>query len=1262
MVIFLNKINNNKKFFFLFVILVSILLIGLFQINLLKQTGQAKKTIDSKNLENKVVKTEIPKANFKKINYEELQEVLGPNIVLINPENINNSYKNSYYQMDSEGKLIKKTIENSKKSYDGYIVKLKKQSILEKKKDLLNLKEKKESPDQRIEPKESSLDIETLKKLDDYKHELKKEEESIKNKIATILNKNQKDFISKEFSGNLISGFVVNLSESEIEKLKTITEIEISPNYIVQANLYDSVPLINADDVWQCNIHSINKPASYTPDYPCLTGEGVKIAIIDSGVDYTHSDLGGCFGEGCKVIGGYDFVNLDGDPMDDYGHGTHVTAIAAGNGVLKGVAPDAKILAYKVLDNSGSGYWDDVLFGIEQAILDDADIINLSLGGLGGNPDDFLSSAVDLAVDAGVVVVVAAGNNGQSQNTITTPGLARKAITVGAITKDKELTDFSSRGPVYWGDDKILIKPDIVAPGVEICAAQYGNWLGNSCLDEEHIKLNGTSMATPHVAGAAALLKQKDPNLTPLKIKSILKNNTSNLNINSPIYEQGYGTLDILKATNFEDIPIAKLKLEKYNLSDKTKIIGTATADDFEKYELYYSILRYNDAYWQFADWELICDGNKPVIDDVLCSFNPYDFSEGQIYFKLLTSNLKGVTSQDISLHKINNFEITNFGKNGYLNGEEEIKGYINFPNYTAYKIMYADLLDNSSGYLELCSHQGMMTDNTLCVYDFSNLSNSTYGFYLDVLIDDEWQGDELIYKVLNNDLLKNWPINTSNHCHAQYLNLISTNEGEKLIEIEPKWCRALSPSMGETSFLNKINVINSDGEIYSINELSSNSETYNDFTFGYYPYLSYANNNLIANLDYFSSPINLDYGGVLNFNGQFQDNWPIQDTYFAGGINPIIIDDKIFFIKHPLEFATLDSIFLFPDTYLFGFYLDGTPLPNFPIQLARDSNSEIFQNFYIPKINLIKSGGQNRIGLLYYIYDNQVQYPIERIRIKLKFNIYSETGELLSETVIAEDNVDDKQYMLSDFVSVDLDNDNNTEIIITFPYLDLSLDVNDPAAYKNKIFVLNSDGQIMQNYFVPNSEGYVIWQLLLANLDINSIIPNIILVMENKEPIFNEYSNEPKHKIKILNEQGNETSNILINDFVFHNVSVGDISGNGEKKLVVLTTNIYESSTIKFYNQYGTNTKNINIPYLDMSCSNLPDVTDILLGDLDNDGNTDITILKSCYPIKLYFDPNNIVNNYIFSFDLGVPYSEENIDWTRKYYDVKNTSCYKCD
>lgn len=256
-----------------------------------------------------------------------------------------------------------------------------------------------------------------------------------------------------------------------------------------------------------------------------------------------------------KVVGGYNFIYNEEDPYDDNGHGTHVAAIAASNGNPKGVAPGAKVVAYKVLNSRGSGFISDVVAALERAVQtrldnnpsDDIDVINMSLGrdcfpkyDFVCGPDDWMSYVVDRTVDAGIVVVIAAGNIGSEPVAITSPGTARKAITVGAVNKQRQIADFSSRGPItiFWGEDsslsgrpdEIVIKPDIVAPGVGICAAKASSAprYGRECIDDNHVSLRGTSMAAPHVAGVAALLKQGNPLWSPEDIKTAIKSNALN--------------------------------------------------------------------------------------------------------------------------------------------------------------------------------------------------------------------------------------------------------------------------------------------------------------------------------------------------------------------------------------------------------------------------------------------------------------------------------------------------------------------------------------------------------------------------------------------------------------------------------------------------------------------------------------------------------------------------------------------------------------
>lgn len=267
-----------------------------------------------------------------------------------------------------------------------------------------------------------------------------------------------------------------------------------------------------------------------------------------------------------KVVGGYNFENDSVDILDNYGHGTHVAAIAAGNGILKGVAPEANVFAYKVLDYNGqtaTGSDATIMSGIDAAIAtrkdlvpeNDIDVMNLSLGrycNLNYNsncgPDDYLSGAIDLASENGIVSVISAGNAGSANYAIGSPGTARTAITVGSVDKSKNISSFSSIGPVNYNGE-IINKPDVVAPGGEICAA-FGNTnilIGENkmCVDDKHVSVSGTSMSSPHVVGLAALILQAYPEWTPQQVKDAIKNNADDLGLD--INTQGAGLVNAQK-------------------------------------------------------------------------------------------------------------------------------------------------------------------------------------------------------------------------------------------------------------------------------------------------------------------------------------------------------------------------------------------------------------------------------------------------------------------------------------------------------------------------------------------------------------------------------------------------------------------------------------------------------------------------------------------------------------------------------------------
>ncbi|WP_435335007.1 S8 family serine peptidase [Haloarchaeobius sp. TZWWS8] len=263
-----------------------------------------------------------------------------------------------------------------------------------------------------------------------------------------------------------------------------------------------------------------------------VNGTNVTVAVLDTGVDNDHPMLAGA------VTHEYDVVENDNVSQDGYGHGTHVAGIVAGrpNGsAYSGIAPNASIMDIRVLDSGGYGYRSDIIAGMEYAVDNDADVISMSLGGPTSSDDPYID-AVQNATDAGVPVVVSAGNSGPSPETIGSPGVAPAAITVGATTKSDTVTGFSSRGPTPV---RQYVKPDIVAPGDDIMSAEAGT--------DGYVAFSGTSMAAPMVSGAAALVMAEHPDWNVSQVRSALVTTTDRIG-DYHVYESGSGRLNVSTA------------------------------------------------------------------------------------------------------------------------------------------------------------------------------------------------------------------------------------------------------------------------------------------------------------------------------------------------------------------------------------------------------------------------------------------------------------------------------------------------------------------------------------------------------------------------------------------------------------------------------------------------------------------------------------------------------------------------------------------
>ncbi|MFI2301127.1 S8 family serine peptidase [Actinacidiphila glaucinigra] len=286
----------------------------------------------------------------------------------------------------------------------------------------------------------------------------------------------------------------------------------------------------------------VNAPAAWAAGFH---GEGVKVAVLDTGADQTHPDLAG------RVSEAKDFSG-SGSTQDRFGHGTHVAATAAGSGAAsgglrKGVAPSADLLIGKVLGDDGFGSESQAIAGMEWAAAEGARVVNMSLGtAMQTDGTDPLSQAVnEISRSSGALFVVAAGNTGeQGEMTVGSPGAADAALTVGAVDRDDSLASFSSRGPRH-GDK--AAKPDITAPGVGIVAARAAGTTMGTPVDDNYVSASGTSMATPHVAGAAALLAGQHPDWTGEQLKDALVSTSHTVSGQVPT-EQGGGRVDVKAA------------------------------------------------------------------------------------------------------------------------------------------------------------------------------------------------------------------------------------------------------------------------------------------------------------------------------------------------------------------------------------------------------------------------------------------------------------------------------------------------------------------------------------------------------------------------------------------------------------------------------------------------------------------------------------------------------------------------------------------
>jgi subtilisin family serine protease len=1097
---------------------------------------------------------------------------------------------------------------------------------------------------------------------------------------------------------NVFNGIALNVSAKEADEIRKISGVKaVFPNLKVNITLMDSVPLINADDAWQ--MQDANNQA--------ITGKGMKIAVIDTGVDYTHPDLGGCFGQGCKVEGGWDFVNsvdmnfdgdfddcyiediekteglfceyyfwidknndgdfddcyiesasgsiceFDADPMDDHGHGTHCAGIAAGNGVLKGIAPDAKIYAYKVLSSGGWGYNTWVIAGIERAVdpngdgdfSDKVDVISMSLGG-DGNPDDATSQAVDNAVYAGVTAVIAAGNSGPGERTIGSPGTARKAITVGASDKTDNIAWFSSRGPVVWENGSI-IKPDVVAPGVNICAAQASNkpWNDRKCFDDNHVAISGTSMATPHVAGAAALIKQAHPDWSPEEIKMALRSTAINIgenlkNAGENLNTKGYGRINVSASVSLLHKPcVAEISTsgEVYGVID---VYGTASCNEFSDYTLYYHALE--DISWEQFKGDF---SNSVNNEKIYSGFDTTIMQNGKYLFKLAVKNIYGEIYEDNAILKINNFEITGIGNTlNYIKGNEEIRGEIRLSSFDAYKIEYQK--EGASAWTQVCYSATKPTSEVLCKLNIPNMENGIYYFNMSVLKNGRWISGELFKAIVIKEMLKGWPVE-----------LFTFPKGPPAIEEIDKdsFKEIVLPyylfSQDGWAIDSSLYIFEKDGSLKKIEKTYKDNKEYfvpEEYIPSIY-YDSQTSENFIALTNYLGH-----YGGgggIIDNNGNFKFDWPYYPDYSNSKprivLSPFtIIGDRLFAISFDVFSTELMGII--------GLDKNGNLLENFPITIKKENLNE---TFIFAGLGVSGNDDESRVGVLagnFEIANTKEGYS-DVWHMKLYLDIYSYQGNLIKRVYLFDDMNQKVALNNGNFAIADLNNDGKEEFVVTYGILDYNLFAENRyniEAYKSYTVVIDSEGNIISRPF--EIKGYFLRSLAIG--DFGRGKPDIVVALSDTWATYTQ-----GQKLAAFDYSGNILFNINLADYndISSGIAIGDVNADNEQEIVINYRPRWWSrqpSGFQIFNKNGVLEKKIEIPtfgevdYYDWDRS-------FILDDFNKDGKMDIIQQALYIPLNGINKGLDKTRIYIISLD---EYEKE-ADWPVYMHDNQRTRCFDC-
>ena len=1042
---------------------------------------------------------------------------------------------------------------------------------------------------------------------------------------------------------NLSNTYIIEAdvsSQAEYDKLLASLKKDSRFEYaeadmVLTTSMVPDDPYFSSSESWGQpfdDLYGVKVTSSWEA-WETATGDGVTVAVVDTGIDNAHLDIANNMWTNTKEIAnngidddnngyiddiwGWDFVNSDNSPVDDNGHGTHVAgtiAATGNNGIgIVGVAPGAKVMAVKGCDKKGNGNSVILSNAIVYAAENGADIINCSFGGLGYSQT--LEDAVNKAINLGAVVVVAAGNKNDDVSKYS-PASIKGAITVAATDISDKKADFSN-----WGSGIDVAAPgvDILSLGAKAITAPVGK------VSNEYTVASGTSMAAPHVSGIAALILSNQRELSNDQIYIALRDSADDIISSGFDNYSGYGRVNAGRALQIHNTVQAYIEspVQRSSINGNITVTGSANGSSFSSYTLEYG--KINTFGQEPVEWITLEQGNSPIDRGRLCDFNTLNGVDGKYAIKL-TVNDNGIPQKKF-VDRIE-FEVDDIGFTNpaaamdpsYATGIKTgkvltIEGSVTGPTFMNYRLEWGEGLNPTEWYTTgvTLENRGDMSvsGGALAKWD-SGVCPRRAGYYqLRILVENEG----------------------------------FTNEDRTIIYLEPDLASENWPQRLEGPFANETSVLPSrdfTGQS-SLVGISANKQTSfvkysHDGTLQYkLPFINITRNSKVAVGDIDDSPgeevvfVKDDMMRIVKSDTSYTE-FPLNKQYDFRWRAPVLQDVDGDFIP---EILTLGIDRINYTQCLYVYKLDGSILSSkFPIIVNdiswKDQDDLIEVNFLVLDIN---NDGENEIIF------QQTDYNFDS-----KLNLYKWDGTPLEWHTEQPYFTD---VFIRNMIGADLDHDGQVEIVICAGKF---VKVNTVP----QIYVINSDGTIKNGWPYALSENSV--DLATADMDRDG----------TDEIIYSEIN-----EINVLTIDGNPMSSAWPDRRTqyYGNFSIGDINSDSYPEIIAYhmeedTYTSFDSSKRKYIENevvaIDRNAQVINSWRIKGPGGAKPDTRlkkvyreiDPALGDYNNDGKVDIAISQN-----LFDKNNNLVDGALTVLTTDGDYDPENMDWPVRLHNPQNTS-----